>query len=49
MEYYQRLVAGFRKLGKPLELTIAHADVNTLAANASADDRAAQARVYATT
>jgi len=47
VEYYQRLVAGFRGLGKPLELTIAHADVNTLAANAGADDRAAQARVYA--
>lgn len=45
--YYERLVAAFRALGRPLQLTIAHADVGTLATNAAADDRAAQARVYA--
>ncbi len=45
--YYERLVAAFRALGRPLELTIAHADVDVLAANAAADDRAAQAGVYA--
>ena len=45
--YYERLVAAFRALGRPMELTIAHADIDVLAANAAADDRAAQARVYA--
>lgn len=45
--YYERLVAAFRALGQPLELTIVHADVDTLVANASADDRAAQAKIYA--
>lgn len=44
--YYERLVAAFRALGRVLELTIVHADVATLAANAEADDRAAQAAVY---
>ena len=46
-DYYQQLISAFRALGRPLELTIVNADVNTLAANAGADDRAAQARVYA--
>lgn len=45
--YYERLVAAFRALGRPLELTIVHADVDVLLANAAADDRAAQAEVYA--
>ena len=45
--YYERLVAAFRAKGRVLELTIANADVNTLARNAGADDRQAQARVYA--
>jgi len=45
--YYERLVAAFRALGRPLELTIAHADIDVLAANAAADDRAAQAAAYA--
>ncbi|TDK43199.1 aspartate/glutamate racemase family protein [Antarcticimicrobium luteum] len=45
--YYERLVAAFRAMGRPLELTIAHADVNTLAANAATDDRAVQAKIYA--
>ena len=47
VEYYQRLVAAFRAMGKPLELTIAHADVDRLVANAAADDRVAQAEIYA--
>ena len=45
--YYRRLVAAFRSAGRPLELTIAHADIDVLARNAAADDRTAQARVYA--
>lgn len=36
-----------RERAAPLELTIVHADVNTLVANNLADDRLAQARVYA--
>ncbi|MCW1934194.1 hypothetical protein [Pararhodobacter zhoushanensis] len=45
--YYERLVAAFRARGRVLELTIAQADVQVLARNAEADDRAAQAAVYA--
>lgn len=45
--YYQRLVAAFRDREQVLELTIVNADVGTLAQNAGADDRQAQARVYA--
>lgn len=45
--YYDRLVAAFRAKGRVLELTIVHADVQTLARNAEADDREAQAEVYA--
>ncbi|MBU2485442.1 MAG: aspartate/glutamate racemase family protein [Alphaproteobacteria bacterium] len=45
--YYQRLVAAFRARGRVLELTIANADVQTLARNAAADDRQAQAEIYA--
>ena len=46
--YYQRLVAAFRDKGRVLELTIVHADIQTLASNAEVDDRGAQAQVYAT-
>lgn len=45
--YYERLVQAFRSKGRVLELTIANADVQTLARNAEADDRMTQARVYA--
>jgi aspartate racemase len=45
--YYQRLVAAFRTKGRVLELTIVNADVLTLARNAAANDRLAQAEVYA--
>jgi aspartate racemase len=45
--YYQRLCARMRQLGKPLELTIVQADVNTLIANNLADKRDEQAAVYA--
>lgn len=44
--YYERLVAAFRDRGAVLNLTIANADVATLARNAAADDRDAQAQVY---
>ncbi|MGD9866354.1 MAG: aspartate/glutamate racemase family protein [Pseudodonghicola sp.] len=47
VEYYDRLVAAFRALGRPLELTIVHAEVGTLAANAAADARERQAGIYA--
>ncbi|MFN8629490.1 MAG: aspartate/glutamate racemase family protein [Chloroflexota bacterium] len=45
--YYQRLVARVRGEGGHLELTIAHADIATLIANGRADNRDAQARIYA--
>ncbi len=45
--YYQRLCARMRELQAPLELTIVHADVNTLIKNNLADRRDEQAVVYA--
>ncbi|MGB0411607.1 MAG: aspartate/glutamate racemase family protein [Pikeienuella sp.] len=45
--YYQRLTAVMAAAGVPLELTIVHADVQTLLRNNLADDRQAQAAVYA--
>ncbi|KEJ89371.1 aspartate/glutamate racemase family protein [Sulfitobacter donghicola] len=45
--YYQKLTAAMRAAGKPLELTIVNADANVLVKNNLADDRAAQAQVYA--
>ncbi len=45
--YYQRLSAAVADLGKQLELTIVHADVHELIRNNLADERDAQARVYA--
>ena len=45
--YYQRLVAAFRDLGEPLDLTIVNAHVNTLVGNAEAGRRQEQAEVYA--
>ncbi len=45
--YYQRLVAAFRDLGRPLDLTIVNAHVNTLVANAEAGRRREQAGVFA--
>lgn len=46
--YYTRLVEEFKKNDLPLKLTIAHADIATLAANAGADKRGAQADVFNT-
>lgn len=45
--YYQRLTDAMRALNMPLELTIVNADANTLVKNNFADDRMAQAHVYA--
>lgn len=45
--YYQRLVAAFRDLGVPLDLTIVNAHVNTLVGNAEAGRKQEQAEVYA--
>ncbi|MDK3017962.1 aspartate/glutamate racemase family protein [Pseudodonghicola flavimaris] len=47
VEYYTRLVGAFRRLERPLELTIVHADVTTLTTNAAADARDTQAQIYA--
>jgi aspartate racemase len=47
LSYYRRLCARMRQLEAPLELTIVQADVNTLIRNNLADDREAQAVVYA--
>lgn len=44
--YYTRLVEVFNEAEKPLELTIVHADVQTLAMNAQAGDPQAQAEVF---
>lgn len=45
--YYQRLTKAVEGLGGKLELTIVHADVHELIRNNLADDRAAQAAIYA--
>ena len=45
--YYQKLTAAMRALGKSLELTIVQADANVLVKNNLADDRVAQAQIYA--
>jgi aspartate racemase len=45
--YYQKLTAAMRAAGRPLELTIVNADANVLVKNNLADDRDAQAQVYA--
>ncbi|MEX0320432.1 MAG: aspartate/glutamate racemase family protein [Ruegeria sp.] len=45
--YYQRLSAAVAARGKPLELTIVQADVQELIRNNLADEREAQAQVYA--
>ncbi|WP_299403963.1 aspartate/glutamate racemase family protein [uncultured Roseobacter sp.] len=45
--YYQRLTALMRERGKKLELTIVQASSDELVANNLADDRAAQAQIYA--
>lgn len=45
--YYQRLTRAVAERGKPLELTISHGDVHTLIRNNLADDRQAQAEIYA--
>ncbi|WP_299885596.1 aspartate/glutamate racemase family protein [uncultured Ruegeria sp.] len=45
--YYQRLSAAIAAREKPLELTIVNADVQELIRNNLADERDAQARVYA--
>jgi len=45
--YYQRLTALVSRLGGTLNLTIVHADVHELIRNNLADDREAQAAVYA--
>lgn len=45
--YYQRLTARMRALDRRLDLTIVQADVGDLIRNNNADNRAAQARIYA--
>lgn len=45
--YYQRLCAAMAARGKPLDLTLVHADIHELIANNLADRREAQAGVYA--
>ncbi|MEX0369263.1 MAG: aspartate/glutamate racemase family protein [Tateyamaria sp.] len=47
VSYYQQLTSAMRAIGHPLELTIVNADVDTLLANNTAGNKAAQARVYA--
>ena len=45
--YYERLVAAYQTHGQILEATIVHADMHRLMDNAAANDRDAQAAVYA--
>ncbi|WP_146343880.1 aspartate/glutamate racemase family protein [Phaeobacter marinintestinus] len=45
--YYKRLTARIEELGGKADLTIVHADVHELIRNNLADDREAQAQVYA--
>jgi len=45
--YYTRLVKKFKATGIPLELTIAHADIEVLSRNATTDQRQAQGEVFA--
>ena len=45
--YHRRLVAGFAARKAPLHLTIAHADVEVETENLLADNRAAQAAIFA--
>ncbi|WP_424832533.1 aspartate/glutamate racemase family protein [Ruegeria sp.] len=45
--YYQRLSSAMAERGKPLQLTIVNADVQELIRNSLADERDAQAQVYA--
>lgn len=45
--YYLKLVEAFKKVDLPLEVTIAHADISVLAANATDNNKHAQAEVFA--
>lgn len=45
--YYQRLTAEIGRRGKTLDLTIEHADVQSLIRNNLADDRSVQAQIFA--
>ena len=45
--YYSKLIEKFKSFGIPLQLTIVHADVSVLVANASANRKQAQAEVFA--
>ena len=45
--YYTRLVRTFAEAGLPLALTIVHADMGTLVANAAEDRREQQAEIFA--
>lgn len=45
--YYQKLAAALRAASQPLDLTLVNADAHVLVKNNLADDRAAQAQVYA--
>lgn len=44
--YYRRLVRLFAAAGRPLELTMAHADIATLRGNLAKDDRASQVAIF---
>ena len=45
--YYLRLIDSFKGAALPLDLTLAHADIATLAGNATADRKQDQAEVFA--
>lgn len=45
--YYKRLVEAFNAAGRSLKLTISHSDISTLAANATENNKQAQAEVFA--
>lgn len=45
--YYSRLISAFKNAGIPLELTIVHADIASLVANAGANKKREQAEIFA--
>ncbi|KMW56917.1 Aspartate racemase [Candidatus Rhodobacter oscarellae] len=47
LSYYDKLVRSFQRAERPLSLTIAHADIKVLLANATVDNRAVQGAVLA--
>lgn len=48
ISYYSKLIEEFKKANTPLQLTIAHAQIASLVANAGANNKQEQAEIFAT-